>query len=59
MPIALYETYRITYSIKLHGKIFTIERKIAKFVKVFPLESFAVYGSNNTEDICMADSGMF
>ena len=27
----LYETYRITYSIRLHGKIFTIERIIAGF----------------------------
>ena len=41
----LYETYRITYSIKLHGKIFAIECKIAKSMKVFPLESFAVYDS--------------
>ena len=36
----LHETYRITYSIKIHGKIFAIECKIAK---VFQLESFAVY----------------
>ena len=41
----LYETYRITYSIRLHGNIFAIERKIAKSVKVFPLESFAAYGT--------------
>ena len=40
----LHETYRIIYSIRLHGKVFTIEHKIAKSAKVFPLESFAVYG---------------
>ena len=40
----LYETYRITYSIRLHRKIFEIECKIAKSAKVFPFESFAVYG---------------
>ena len=39
------ETYRITYSIKLHRKIFAIERKIAKSAKVSPFESFAIYGT--------------
>ena len=36
----LHETYRITYSIKLHEKIFAIKHN----VKVFPLENFVVYG---------------
>ena len=41
----LHETYRITYSIKIYREIFAIECKITKTAKVFPLESFAVYGS--------------
>ena len=41
----LRKTYRITYSTKIHGKIFGIECKIVKSTKVFPLESFAVCGS--------------
>ena len=35
----LCETYAISYSTKIHGKIVSIECKI---VKVFPLESFAI-----------------
>ena len=42
---AFYETYRITYSIRLHGKIFAIEHKIMKSAKVFPLEGFVTYGT--------------
>ena len=34
----------LTYSTKIRGEIFTIECKIVKTAKVFPLESFAVYG---------------
>ena len=41
---ALRETYKITYSTKICWKIFAIECKIMKTTKVFPLESFAVYG---------------
>ena len=39
-----YEIEGITYSTKIRGKIFAIEWKIMKTTKVFPLESFAVYG---------------
>ena len=38
----LRETYAISYSTKIHGKIFTIECKIVKTAKVFPFESFAI-----------------
>ena len=37
----LRETYRIT---KIRGKVFTIECKIMKAAKVFPLKSFAING---------------
>ena len=43
--LTLRKTYRITYSTKIGGKIFAIECKIVKIAKVFPLESFAVYGN--------------
>ena len=54
----LHETYRITYSIKIQQKIFTIECKITKNVKVFPLESFVVYDthSNGTFNIYCKNS---
>ena len=44
----LCESYRITYSTKIHWKIFAIEYKIMKTTKVFALESFAVYGYSIT-----------
>ena len=44
ISFVLRETYRITYSTKICGKIFAIESKIVKIAKVFPLESFPVYG---------------
>ena len=45
----LRESYRITYSAKIRGKIIAIECKIVKTTKVFPLESFAVHGIVNGE----------